>query len=580
MALRPLGLAAAVTLAASVPAGAHCLMAGPARSFRLDLDWAQPGPGETAPRRVTFSSGLSSPSPGTVGRSCPLLTAFDWNRRRAASDGSRAREAPADSPASTPAEADPSWLQAFSFFASLGGNYDTNINHDEEPKRDWGYVVGAGTRFETDAFELEYEVASHSYENTDRWDRISHSLTTSLDQRLTRRLSVEAVGEVALKGSSEDRELGDQYVFEPRIHYRFSPSNRLRLFGAHRLRRYDEDPQRDATNQYLGAEFRQRIGPGNLDFGYRWERNRSEGPRNRYRRQTYNAQYATPLADGLHRLALEVKYRPQQYSERFVDDEEDEGLRRDARWIFSAGASFALGRHLELVPGYKFEFRTSNDPEKEFDAHVGYLGLRFWFGSGGNPSIARRGASKPSTATAARDDVDVPRPKLAPDAPRPPSASPVATKGAEPDPPQSAPAAAPGSVTERPAALAAARTRGESRPVPPPRRAGTRNPTAEEPTLPLRLLNGSVFQCSRGISVPMSGAKVRLVGAKSSHTVETSGAGAFTFSGIPAGSYTLQIEDARLSPGEAASRFRIDLTRNVFGYVVRRNCAPNAVVIR
>lgn len=299
----------------------------------------------------------------------------------------------------------PAWLRPFSFFVSSTGVYESNIDHDENPISDYGAVFGVGTHFETDTVEIEYEVASHNYQNTDRWDRVSHSLTSSYEQKITRKLSMEAVGELALRGSSEDRELGDQYVFEPRLHYRFSPSNRLRLYGAYRLRRYDENPERDATNRYVGLELRQRLGKASLDVGYRTEQNHAEGPRFTYDRQTYSAQLSTPLVGGLHRLGLEVRYRPQQYANRFVSDRHpEEGLRRDRRWVFSLGGSFALGRHLELLPGYKFETRSSNDASKKFGAHAVYLGLRYWFGRGGNPTLARKRPTEPPAHAAKKEE--------------------------------------------------------------------------------------------------------------------------------------------------------------------------------
>lgn len=373
-------LALTTVLTAGTPPvdGAPCRDANGATSgFSLALD------GERASRSRTLTAALD----------CVLAEAADSSRSSsrivpARSVSQRVLPEPA-----TPGVLDdgPAWLRPFSFFVSSTGVYESNIDHDENPIQDYGAVFGVGTHFETDTVEIEYEVASHNYQNTDRWDRISHSLTSSYEQKITRKLSMEAVGELALRGSSEDRELGDQYVFEPRLHYRISPSNRLRLYGAYRLRRYDENPERDATNRYVGLELRQRLGTATLDVGYRTEQNHAEGPRFTYDRQTYSAQLSTPLAGGLHRLGLEVRYRPQQYANRFVRDRHpEEGLRRDRRWIFSLGGSFALGRSLELLPGYKFETRSSNDPDKKFGAHAVYVGLRYWFGKRGNPAIARR----------------------------------------------------------------------------------------------------------------------------------------------------------------------------------------------
>ena len=399
--LLSLVLATTLTLSAPGVPSAPCRDATPGeRGFGLALDWARAAEsGPPGPRLIrAVSSSEASTRPATI--DCVLVAAAPGPR---AFRSTVAAQRVLPEPAIPPRPDDgPGWLEPFSFFVSLTGVHDTNINHSEEPLASTGVVGGIGTRFETDNFEVEYEVAKHEYSNTDRWDRVSHSVTTSFEQRVAKKLSMEAVGELTLKGSSEDRELNDQYVLEPRINYRFSPSSRLRLYGAHRLRRYDDNQQRDATNQYAGAEFRQRLGSGAFDVGYRWETNRAEGRRYSYERQTYSLQYATPLAGGLHRLAAEVKYRPQNYSHRFVDDEEDEPLRRDKRWIFSLEGSIALGRHLELLPGYRYETRFSNDEEEEFEAHVGYVGLRFWFGKGRNSFTDRRRPAE--TAAAAVKD--------------------------------------------------------------------------------------------------------------------------------------------------------------------------------
>jgi hypothetical protein len=398
-------LATVLTLSASEVAGAPCRDSSRgSRGFGLALDWQRAGEPGARTGHLLRAVSASDNSTRTAALDCVLAAAVGSSPRivvpaRAVSQ--RVLPEPA-SPSSR--DDGPAWLRPFSFFVSSTGVYDSNINHDENPVRDYGAVFGVGTHFETDTVEVEYEVASHNYQNTDRWDRISHSLTSSYEQKITRKLSMEAVGELALKGSSEDRELGDQYVFEPRIHYRISPSNRLRLYGAYRLRRYDENAERDANNQYVGLELRQRLGRATLDVGYRWEENRAEGPRYTYDRQTYSAQFSTPLAGGLHRLGMEVRYRPQQYAHRFVDDEEDEGLRRDKRWVFTVGGSFVLGRNLEILPGYKFETRSSNDPEKKFGAHAAYVGLRYWFGKRGNPAIAGIGPKEPPADAAKRQE--------------------------------------------------------------------------------------------------------------------------------------------------------------------------------
>ncbi|MEP6471621.1 MAG: hypothetical protein ABJC28_06360 [Acidobacteriota bacterium] len=374
----------AVALAAALSAdGAPC-PAEAAGGFRLAVDWDRAADIRTESGRLFPASNRPAPL------DCALASA--------AVSPDRSRIPPQrtlpESSSPNVSEAAVTFPPPFSFFVKAGGVYDSNIDQSDKPIRDWGTVYGVGTRFETDAFQVEYEVASHSYVNTDRWDRVSHDLTSSYEQKFSKKLSIETVGEIALKGSSEDRELGDQYILQPRIHYRISPSSRLRLYGAYRLRRYEENPDRDALNRYVGLELRQRLARATVEFGYRWENNQADNPRFTYDRQTYSAQFSTPLYGGLHRLAAEVRYRPQQYQHRFIDHA-NTTLRRDARWIFSLDAAFALGRHLELVSGYTYENRSSNDPDKKYNAHIAGVGLRYWFGRGGNPRIVSRQPTEP-----------------------------------------------------------------------------------------------------------------------------------------------------------------------------------------
>ena len=400
--IRSVALAALVVLAAPASASAQCRQ-GDLRSsgFHLRLDWER---ATDSGRRFPALEPLTLPSPrGGEGNSgaaalpdCVFAAAVDRPRLVLASTA-----APAAAEASTQSAPDPddggsSWLRPFSFFVNLGGIYDSNINHDEEPIRTWGGFLGGGVRFETDDFYAQYEISSFSYTYTESgWSRISHRLETAFEHDLSKRLEAELVGEAALKGSSEDNDLGDEYILKPRLNYDLSDSQRVRLYGAYRLRRYgDVDPLRDATNYYLGVEFRQRLGTGHLDAEYRWEVNESKGPRNQYNRQTYGLEYTTPFGGGLHQLVLEARYRPVQYWHRRIDNEDDEDLRRDVRWIGTAAAKFALSRRISIHPTYRYERRTSNDPEEEWDAHLGILSVQYTFGGA---------ATAPAVITAAKE---------------------------------------------------------------------------------------------------------------------------------------------------------------------------------
>jgi hypothetical protein len=192
---------------------------------------------------------------------------------------------------------------------------------------------------------------------------------------------METSGEIGLKGSTEDRELADRYMLEQEFQFRLSKQNRLNFGGALRLKRYDDNPGRNAFNPYVEGGFEQRLGGGRKwEIGYRYETNRSQNERFKYIRWTYSAEFTTPLMrQGW--LTVEAKYRPQKYA-RLVEIELEDGddievPRRDQRWILGAEWRFPLWRNLELGANYKFETRSSNDPDKKFNAHLMGVSLMY-----------------------------------------------------------------------------------------------------------------------------------------------------------------------------------------------------------
>lgn len=268
-------------------------------------------------------------------------------------------------------------------FTSAANVFDTNINHDEEDTiRSLGMVLATGAQFRDNprdpSVDVTYTIGFHRYTRTDRWDRLSHHVRALVETDLSGPWSWETVGEISLKGSSEDRELSDQYVINPRLDYRFGERHRFRMYGLLRLKRYDEEILRNATNQYAGGEllFRSRKG-SRFEVGGRLERNDAAGPRYDYHRYTYYTEFVVPVS-ARDRIELELTTRRQQYLNRLVEDQEV--LRRDQRWIPSFTWVRALTPEADLEVGYKLEARTSNDPEKKFNAHLVTVSvLRRWW---------------------------------------------------------------------------------------------------------------------------------------------------------------------------------------------------------
>lgn len=260
--------------------------------------------------------------------------------------------------------------------------FDDNINHSlDDPHETRGAVFGLQIDWKAPAakpnFEISYEIARH-FHTADEWDRLSHDARVAWDQRLSKRWYLQAVGEVSLKGSTEDRDISDQYIFSPRLEYRFTRETRLRAYGAYRRREFDDDPTRNANNSYAGIEYVYRGGVRRADLGFRYEVNRADSNRHHYTRWSYYADYTIPVGRG-NRLTLEADYRPRRYDVRRVRVRDHRELRFDKNWILSAEAGHLLFRTLEIFAGYRFETRSSNDLDKRFNEHSIFAGLAYRF---------------------------------------------------------------------------------------------------------------------------------------------------------------------------------------------------------
>jgi hypothetical protein len=171
---------------------------------------------------------------------------------------------------------------------SLASVFDTNITHDEQQVRALGIVPGFGLHFRDNAerpsFEADYEIALHRYSSTDEFDRVSQSFTTIYRRQLAKRLYAKTSTEISLKGSSEDRDVNNNYVVEQQLQYRLPSNTRVAGFAAYRLKRYSLfDADSNAIDSYAGAKIEQRLrGDRRVEFTYRYDHNRAWNPRNNY----------------------------------------------------------------------------------------------------------------------------------------------------------------------------------------------------------------------------------------------------------------------------------------------------------
>ena len=270
------------------------------------------------------------------------------------------------------------WLSA-----SLSTVFDSNVEHDERRLRSFGLVPSFGVHFrdnpEKPSFEAEYEVGFHRYTRTDSFDRVSHYFTGAYRKRLPGRLSSRTTAEVSLKGSSEDRDVNNQYSLEQQLQYRLTPAARLSAFAAYRLKRYPLiDAGKNAIDPYVGGRFAHELKGGReWQLTYRYDKNRSQDPKDRYVRWTYEAQFSTPLFRARRDLlTVEARYSPRLYARQIKVDGE-RVPRKDRRWVFQFDYERPLARDVRLGLGYQYENRNSNDPEKRFDSHV--FGVTFNF---------------------------------------------------------------------------------------------------------------------------------------------------------------------------------------------------------
>jgi hypothetical protein len=267
------------------------------------------------------------------------------------------------------------------FSATLATSFDTNINHDPQDVSSFGLVPSLALHYqnsvEKPSVEIDYEIAAHNYTNSQEWDRVSHNLVMSYRKHLFGGWSTRTEMEITLKGSSEDRELNNQYVLRQQLEYRVNENSRLQLVGAYRLKRDPLDSGSNAIDPYAGVRFIQKLaGAKRLALSYRYDKNRSWDPRNRYIRWAYETEFSTPIIDRRSRLSFDVTYKPRLYG-RTVKVDGERVPRRDGRWIFETQFERVLRSNLLMVFVYRFERRDSNDPDKDFRSNQAGFALTY-----------------------------------------------------------------------------------------------------------------------------------------------------------------------------------------------------------
>jgi hypothetical protein len=259
---------------------------------------------------------------------------------------------------------------------SLTNGFDGNIGHDVEPVRSYGVAPGATLLFENETFAWSYEVALNSYTRTDEWDRISHGLH-AVSTRRAGRFRFETSGDATWKGSSEDRELANEFGASERVVFKLTSSTRLVASGVYRYKQYPDEPTTSGPSPYFTAKFDRRFGDSRLTAGYKYQVRLSQDPRDRYRRQAYTADFSTPVDVDGDELAFEVEYRPQTYYQRSIKVGDHRELRRDRRWQVVASYERPITPRVSVVWIAGYETRDSNDPDKLYSAPSLGMTLRY-----------------------------------------------------------------------------------------------------------------------------------------------------------------------------------------------------------
>jgi hypothetical protein len=259
-------------------------------------------------------------------------------------------------------------------FAVATTAFDSNINHDQDDVDAYGAVLGGGFTFRSDpvkpAFELQYQAGVHRYVHGERWNRLSHYVRAQWSAKLTRRIGLETVGEASIKGSTEDQELSNQFAVSPRLEFRLTRVFRARAYGTLRLKRYEDDPTREAFNRYAGTELVGRHEGGTRwSVGGRYEWNGAVSERQQYLRWTWYGDVARPLGSR-DRVEVGTRHRIQHYPHRLVDVPRAPDVpRHDTRWEPSAAWVHAIDADIDLRLGYAFSGRRSNDARRDYQSH-------------------------------------------------------------------------------------------------------------------------------------------------------------------------------------------------------------------
>jgi hypothetical protein len=261
--------------------------------------------------------------------------------------------------------------------------YESNIDREVVPTEDYGLKAGGLFRIQSQPRDplayLEYRGLLQAYANTDNWDRISHRFRASMGGEPVENLELGVYGDLNTRTANEDQQLVNQFTVSPSIALFGPRSLGIQVYGAYRVRDFINVAGEDEIIRYVGVEGQTRLWmSARFTAGYRYEEADSQLPSESYFRRRIEAKLEQYIGRW-DRLRVSVQYRVREYPHDLVDSGTGEVSREDRRWIPGARWTHRLigGQQIEL--DYLYQDRSSNDPDKEYEAHRITLAFRWPF---------------------------------------------------------------------------------------------------------------------------------------------------------------------------------------------------------
>ena len=286
-----------------------------------------------------------------------------------------------------PAKKDESWKKSWSVIVRTSGTFDSNFGKDPVAVRSVGVVpaleLGYQIRSKRQRVKLTYSIGAPHYTNFEKYNRVGQYFAGAYRFDFNKNWSAESEAEALFKGTGEDRELNNQYIFTQNLTYRFARKNKINFYAAMRLKRKSEDAEQNSENPQFGVKFSRQLSKKlGWEIGYRYDKNRARGQRQRYIRRTFGTEFDY-APTGRDKFTFAARYAPRLY-ERTVRVGSVRVPRSDKKWTFGLGWRRDLTERFGFEARYEFETRDSNDADKIYRNHQAIFSLSYRWGNDEN----------------------------------------------------------------------------------------------------------------------------------------------------------------------------------------------------